>query len=104
MSEIFLQRTNPLQQLQDFESKVGRSAAGGENGPSFKDLLGQALADVDQAHKASDKQIESVLAGDVQDVHSAMIAMQKADLSFQMMMQVRNKLVEAYHEVMRMQV
>jgi flagellar hook-basal body complex protein FliE len=45
-----------------------------------------------------------VLSGEVQDVHSAMTAMQKADLSFQMMMQVRNKLIDAYHEVMRMQV
>jgi flagellar hook-basal body complex protein FliE len=45
-----------------------------------------------------------MLSGDIQDVHSAMIAVQKADLSFQMMMQVRNKLLDAYHEIMRMQV
>ena len=44
------------------------------------------------------------MSGEVEDVHTAMIAMQKADLSFQLLMQVRNKLVEAYREVMRMQV
>ncbi len=103
MSEIYLQRTSPLQQLHELESRLKQpSAASGA--PSFRDLLNQAIAEVDQAHKISDQQIQGVLSGEVQDVHSAMIAMQKADLSFQMMMQVRNKLIDAYHEVMRMQV
>lgn len=103
MSDILIQRTNPLQQLADFESRLENT--GPRSGPeSFKALLSNALKEVDSAQKASDQQIQDVLSGDIQDVHSAMIAMQKADLSFQMMMQVRNKLIEAYHEVIRMQV
>ena len=44
------------------------------------------------------------MSGESQDLHTTVIAMQKADLSFQMMMQVRNKIVQAYQEIMRMQV
>jgi flagellar hook-basal body complex protein FliE len=43
------------------------------------------------------------MTGESQDLHTTVIAMQKADLSFQLMMQVRNKIVEAYQEIMRMQ-
>jgi flagellar hook-basal body complex protein FliE len=45
-----------------------------------------------------------LMTGESQDLHTTVIAMQKADLSFQMMMQVRNKIVQAYQEIMRMQV
>ena len=103
MSEVFLQRTNPIQQLKEFESKL-KSNPKETGSEKFTSLLNEAMNEVDQAQKASDEQISQVVSGDVQDVHTAMIAMQKADLSFQMMMQVRNKLVDAYHEVMRMQV
>lgn len=101
MSDLMIQRTNPFQQLQEFESKLPKKEEGAGT-PNFKDLLTEALQDVDDAHKVSDQQIQKVISGEVQDVHTAMIAMQKADLSFQMMMQVRNKLIDAYHEVMRM--
>ena len=103
MSEVFIQKTNPIQQLKEFESKV-KTNPKESSSENFSSLLNEAMNEVDQAQKASDEQISKVLSGDVQDVHTAMIAMQKADLSFQMMMQVRNKLVDAYHEVIRMQV
>ena len=103
MSEILIQKTNPIQQLQEFQSKVKTAPSQSET-PKFASMLNEAMSEVDQAQKTSDEQISKVLTGDVQDVHSAMIAMQKADLSFQMMMQVRNKLIDAYHEVVRMQV
>ena len=44
------------------------------------------------------------MTGESQDLHTTIIAVQKADLSFQMMMQVRNKIVQAYQEIMHMQV
>ena len=44
------------------------------------------------------------LAGDGADVHSALIAVEKADLSFQLMMQVRNKILNAYDEINKMQI
>lgn len=103
MADLMIQRSSPFQQLQEFQSKLQKKEPDAA-GANFKDVLKEALQDVDQAQKASDQQIQKVISGEIQDVHTAMIAMQKADLSFQMMMQVRNKLIEAYHEVMRMQV
>jgi flagellar hook-basal body complex protein FliE len=103
MTDLMIQRSSPFQQLQEFQSKLQKKEPD-TGSANFKDVLKEALQDVDQAQKVSDQQIQKVISGEIQDVHTAMIAMQKADLSFQMMMQVRNKLIEAYHEVMRMQV
>jgi flagellar hook-basal body complex protein FliE len=87
----------------EFEGKLQRQNPE-ENSVNFGEVLKDALQDVNKAQLESNDQIQKMLSGDIQDVHSAMIAVQKADLSFQMMMQVRNKLVDAYHEIMRMQV
>jgi len=103
MSEITLQKTSPLQQLAEFESKVQKQD-GDETGSNFGQVLSDAMQDVNKAQLDSNEQIQGMLSGDIQDVHTAMIAVQKADLSFQMMMQVRNKLIDAYQEIMRMQV
>ncbi|GAB4242908.1 MAG: flagellar hook-basal body complex protein FliE [Acidobacteriota bacterium] len=102
MSEIFLNRTSPMQQLMELQKQVKKPTSSGE--VDFKKLLQEAVNEVDQAQKVSDQEVNKLLEGEIQDVHSAMIALQKADLSFQLMMQVRNKLIEAYQEVMRMQV
>lgn len=103
MSEIFIQRTSPGQQLSEFQSKVKKDESKSA-GADFGEVLNKALEDVNEAQKISSEEIQKVVSGELQDVHSAMVAMQKANLSFQMMMQVRNKLVDAYQEIMRMQV
>lgn len=103
MSEITVQKTSPLQQLAEFENKLQKQE-GKEGTVAFGQVLSEAMQDVNKAQLESNEQIHQMLSGDIQDVHSAMIAVQKADLSFQMMMQVRNKLIDAYQEIMRMQV
>ncbi|ALS75375.1 MULTISPECIES: flagellar hook-basal body complex protein FliE [Planococcus] len=70
----------------------------------FGDVFKNALKEVSAAQNVSDKKTDQLLTGEVKDVHEVMIASQKASLSLQMTMQVRNKVVEAYQEVMRMQV
>lgn len=101
MSDVFINPTSPLQQLE----KAGKAAAKSEEASQpFSEVLQEAVEEVNHLAKASDQEVGKILSGDINDVHSAMVAMQKADLSFQMAMQVRNKLVEAYQEVMRMQV
>ncbi|CAI2718428.1 flagellar hook-basal body complex protein FliE [Nitrospina watsonii] len=74
------------------------------NAPSFKDTLSESIKQVDSLQKEADQAIEKLVSGESQNVHGAMLAVSKADLAFQMTMQVRNKIVEAYQEVMRMQV
>jgi flagellar hook-basal body complex protein FliE len=77
----------------------------GTEGPSFGEALEQALRDVDNHLEHGDRVAAAYVAGDPGvDLHSAMIEMQSADVSFRAMVQVRNKLVDAYKEIMRLQV
>ena len=70
---------------------------------SFGDSLRSAIHSVDQLNQSSDSQVSELLQGDRQDIHNVMIAVEKADVSFQLMMQVRNKILNAYQEVSKLQ-
>jgi len=73
-------------------------------GPSFADTLAQSLDKVNTLQKEADVAIQDFATGDTRNIHETMIAVGKADLAFRLTMQVRNKMVEAYQEVMRLQV
>jgi flagellar hook-basal body complex protein FliE len=73
-------------------------------GGGFGALLKQSLQQVNQLQHAADQAIGRLATGEPQSLHDTMIALEQADLSFKLMMQVRNKIVEAYQEVLRMQV
>ncbi len=83
--------------------KTGK-AESGEDGKSFAENLTDSIKQVNELQKDADSAIEGLVTGDSQNIHDTMIAVSKADLAFRMTMQVRNKIVEAYQEVMRMQV
>jgi flagellar hook-basal body complex protein FliE len=74
-----------------------------ESKSGFSDVLHTAMDDMQQLQGQAETKVAGVLGGNGADVHSAMIAVEKADLSFQLMMQVRNKIVSAYQEISRMQ-
>jgi flagellar hook-basal body complex protein FliE len=82
---------------------LGSPGSVNPSGSGFRDVLGSAIDDIQQLEGQAETQVAGVLGGDGADVHSAMIAVEKADLSFQLMMQVRNKIVSAYEEISRMQ-
>ncbi|MDH4121071.1 MAG: flagellar hook-basal body complex protein FliE [Deltaproteobacteria bacterium] len=65
--------------------------------------FGSMLEDVNQAQLAADQKIEEFATSGEKDIHGTMIAMEKADVTLKMMLQVRSKLTNAYHELMRMQ-
>ena len=67
------------------------------------ETLRGAMDEAEQLQGTADAKVSAMLQGNGMDVHSAMIAVEKADLSFQLMMQVRNKIVAAYQEISRMQ-
>jgi len=77
-------------------------APGGDRG--FADVLADSLEQVNALQREADASIETLATGGPTTLHDTMLAVQKADLSFRLMMQVRNKIVEAYQEVLRMQV
>ena len=74
------------------------------DGDSFKDVLAESITEVQRLQNEADVTIRQLVSGELKDVTQAMVAIEKADVSFQTMMAVRNKIVSAYEEVMRMQV
>lgn len=75
-----------------------------DGGKSFAETLSDSISKVNDLQKDADKAIGDLVSGKSQNIHETMMAVSKADLAFRMTMQVRNKIVEAYQEVMRMQV
>ena len=80
------------------------TANGGKGtGGSFGNVLQDAIQQVNGLEINSQKEVDKFLNDDT-DLHSVMMALEKADVSFQMMMQMRNKIVTAYQEIMKTQV
>lgn len=71
---------------------------------TFKNVLRRYLEDVNTLQHDADAQIQRLIAGETEDLHQVMLAMDEAETAFSMMMEIRNKLVESYKEVMRMQI
>ena len=90
--------TTAINGLQETARSAGTQGEGG-----FLGSLKGAIAQVNDVQVEAGKAVDKFVAGDSQNVHQTMIALQKADVSFQLMMQVRNKLVSAYEEIQRMQ-
>jgi flagellar hook-basal body complex protein FliE len=87
------------------QDPLGSAAAGaaGQTG-QFLGTLKDAITKVNEVQVEASQAVEKLLTGESQNVHQTMIALQKADVSFQLMMQIRNKIVSAYEEIQRMQV
>jgi flagellar hook-basal body complex protein FliE len=82
---------------------VPNQPVAGAGGGSFGKLLNEAIQQVNDVENTSQGELQKFLSNET-DLHSVMIALEKADLSFQVMMQVRNKIVSAYQEIMKSQV
>ena len=102
MKDLMVGQFNPNLQLPEVRKTAERG--GEKDGASFGDVLKDAISTANQLQKQSDQEIQKLMTGETQDLHTTLIAVQKADLSFQMMMQVRNKIIQAYQEILRMQV
>jgi flagellar hook-basal body complex protein FliE len=102
MENGILGQINPNLQVPEIRKPASLGAE--KSGTGFGEILKDAISTVNELQKKSDQEVQKLMAGESQDLHTTVIAMQKADLSFQMMMQVRNKIVQAYQEIMRTQV
>ncbi len=71
---------------------------------SFKDMLSDAIEGADQAQAVSQSGNEALLSGQTDDVAQVMVDMEKAQLSLNLVVEVRNKVVDAYNQIMNMQV
>jgi flagellar hook-basal body complex protein FliE len=94
-------RTGNVDTLQGVQAAQATQAV---QGVSFGDVLNQFVSEVNDKQIASGQAVNDLLSGKEIPLHQAMIAMQEAGVAFQLMVEVRNKLLEGYQELMRMQV
>ena len=94
-------RTGNVDTLQGAQSAQATQAV---QGVGFGDVLNQFVSEVNDKQIASGQAVNDLLSGKEIPLHQAMIAMQEAGVAFQLMVEVRNKLLEGYQELMRMQV
>lgn len=73
-------------------------------GKGFAEILGDSLKEVQKLEGESDRQTAALVSGQTTDIHQVMIAAEKASTAVQLTVQVRNKVIDAYNEIMRLQV
>lgn len=88
----------PVSSLQIEDSKNTKT------NQSFGDILNNAIKEVNNAQVRADETAQNFLVGDIQDIHQVTIAMEEAKLMMHLAVEVRNKVIEAYQEISRMQV
>ena len=87
----------------DLRQVYGDAGAQSTSGPSFANRLQEAIQSVDRAQDFRDEMIEGAVSGRVGEVHDVMIAAEEAQLAFELMLEIRNKLLESYNQIMQMQ-
>lgn len=83
-------------------SSIAPSAGGGLPG-AFESVLSKAVDQVENLRVDADNRIQRFLAGEGEELHTVALATQRAEMSLELFQQARNKVVQAYQEVMRMQ-
>ncbi len=97
--------TLPISSIGGIASAVAPSAAPAPTGKpgEFASLLEGAISGVDQYRAQADQAVQNFLTGQNEELHTVALSVQRAEMAFDLGLQVRNKIVEAYQEVMRMQ-
>ena len=113
LTEMYRQQRAMMDQARDIQqaAKTGHvdstqavQGTGAVQGAGFGEVLNQFVGEVNQKQLDSTQAVNDLLAGKEIPLHQAMIAMQEAGVAFQLMVEVRNKLLEGYQELMRMQI
>ncbi|MTI65725.1 MAG: flagellar hook-basal body complex protein FliE [Firmicutes bacterium] len=85
-------------------NQIAPEKQNGQSDKSFGDVLEEKLEKVNDLQLKADKANRDLITGEAQDIHSVMIATEEAKLALEMTVQVRNKVIEAYKEINRMQI
>jgi flagellar hook-basal body complex protein FliE len=84
--------------------KAENASSSKDAGPSFADTLKEAVNNVNQLSLDADRKAQELSTGKTDDIAGVMMAAEKADIALRAMVQVRNKIIDAYQEIMKMQV
>ncbi|MCU7815187.1 MAG: flagellar hook-basal body complex protein FliE [Candidatus Thiodiazotropha sp. (ex Rostrolucina anterorostrata)] len=93
-----------IKPLEAIEFGSGLEAVGTKGTGDFASWFDHQLSELNEQIKTSEVDLRKLATGETNNIHHVMLSLEKAKLSFQLMMQVRNKALEAYQDVMRMQV
>ena len=86
-------------------TREDRAAKGtGKSAPSFDGMLGQFVGDVNDLQRNANRAVEKLTAGETNNLHQVVVAVEEASLALDLMLEIRNKAIEGYQEIMRMQV
>jgi flagellar hook-basal body complex protein FliE len=101
-----IQGSIPLAPLDAPEWEIGAAGIGKATpaGAGFGQLVSDGLSQVNEQLGAAQVDLQRLATGDVQNLHQVMMNLEETRLSFQLLMQVRNRLLEAYQDVMKMQI
>jgi flagellar hook-basal body complex protein FliE len=94
----------PLTSLISNLNTTGTSAVSGANSSSFTNIFSDAINNLKETEATATAENEKLLTGESDDIHTAMIASQKAEVAVQLAVQIRDKVIASYNEVMNMQV
>jgi flagellar hook-basal body complex protein FliE len=94
---------NPIPNVTIPDPSSLQNSSGLSGDESFSSVLSNAVHTVDQLHTSAASQVSNLLRGGGGDLNDVMVAVEKADVAFQLMMQVRNKIVNAYQDIEKMQ-
>ena len=97
-----MNKINPIGPIQEGYQPQKTGKAGKAGGPSFDETLKGFLKDVNEMQNKADESIQKMAAGEITDVHQVMTSVEEAGVAFNMMMEIRNRVMDAYQEVMRM--
>ncbi len=103
-SQKMLESGKTTSQMRADQMRKDGQDASDAGGKSFADTLKSAVNDVNDLQKVSDFKMQQLATGENTNIPEVMIAADKADIALRLMVQVRNKIIEAYQEVMKMQV
>ena len=101
-SETLLKTGNTASQIRN--DQINRDAGVSEEAKSFADTLKDAVNNVNEISHEADIQMQKLATGETKNIPEVMIATEKASVAFKLLTQVRNKIIDAYQEVMKMQV
>lgn len=101
-SDQMLQTGKTTSQLRVDKFKAESGAK--ESGPSFADTLKKAVNEVNTLQKVADTKMQQLATGESKNIPDVLIAAEKADVALKLMVKVRNKIIDAYQEIMKMQV
>lgn len=96
--------TRVTREMQANGMELPAAPAGGADGATFSKILRDSVDKVNTYQTQADHAIKELVAGRSKNIHETMLTIERADTSLKLMMQVRNKILDAYKEIMRMQV